>query len=377
MIKLIDFGCAAWEGGPPGSVVQTCYYRAPEVTLGLSWTYPCDMWSVGCIILELFEMRRTFDTLSTAQHLALMERVCGEMPKHMLSQAACLPTAQHLIDKRKCRILWPECSGGSKSARRSASREEAVLLTMPLATRLAQPSLFPLSLFLQGLFRLDPMERSTPTSALSSDWLQSNCPTPVPSYRSLRSACATPVAFPNFPSDVVVPPHMPAASDFNFDVPAHAPLLWPADALQAPDLRRRAGCGDAGRPGQTWPLLGCQSRQQAGAGPGVSDALPSLIARCCSAGALRQTLQESKERVVDAESWNRSCGVERAGGAPTGLMMPTAPMSAMVPPTQPMRCMQGMPGPLLVPNALAPALSAPLLPSGVMAGPWGTRLGSL
>lgn len=27
--------------------------RAPEVILGLGWTYPCDMWSVGCIIVEL------------------------------------------------------------------------------------------------------------------------------------------------------------------------------------------------------------------------------------------------------------------------------------------------------------------------------------
>ena len=27
--------------------------RAPEVILGLGWSYPCDIWSLGCIFLEL------------------------------------------------------------------------------------------------------------------------------------------------------------------------------------------------------------------------------------------------------------------------------------------------------------------------------------
>ena len=31
--------------------VATC--RAPEVILGLGWTFPCDIWSVGCILVEL------------------------------------------------------------------------------------------------------------------------------------------------------------------------------------------------------------------------------------------------------------------------------------------------------------------------------------
>jgi serine/threonine protein kinase len=36
-------------------------YRAPEVCLGLEWTFPCDMWSVGCILVELLEGERVFD----------------------------------------------------------------------------------------------------------------------------------------------------------------------------------------------------------------------------------------------------------------------------------------------------------------------------
>ena len=36
------------------SVVCTRHYRPPEVVLGLGWSYPCDIWSVGCILMEMY-----------------------------------------------------------------------------------------------------------------------------------------------------------------------------------------------------------------------------------------------------------------------------------------------------------------------------------
>ena len=52
-IKVIDFGSATFEANYHSSVVSTRHYRAPEVILGLGWTYPCDIWSIGCILVEL------------------------------------------------------------------------------------------------------------------------------------------------------------------------------------------------------------------------------------------------------------------------------------------------------------------------------------
>lgn len=52
-IKLIDFGSTTFEHQDHTYVVSTRHYRAPEVILGLGWNYPCDMWSVGCILVEL------------------------------------------------------------------------------------------------------------------------------------------------------------------------------------------------------------------------------------------------------------------------------------------------------------------------------------
>lgn len=35
-------------------MVCVCYYRAPEIILGLPFCEAIDMWSLGCVIAELF-----------------------------------------------------------------------------------------------------------------------------------------------------------------------------------------------------------------------------------------------------------------------------------------------------------------------------------
>lgn len=52
-IKVIDFGSSTFEEAHHSSVVSTRHYRAPEVILGIPWSFPCDIWSIGCIIVEL------------------------------------------------------------------------------------------------------------------------------------------------------------------------------------------------------------------------------------------------------------------------------------------------------------------------------------
>nr|POE94068.1 serine/threonine-protein kinase afc2 [Quercus suber] len=52
-MKVIDFGSTAYEHQDHNYIVSTRHYRAPEVILGLGWSYPCDIWSIGCILVEL------------------------------------------------------------------------------------------------------------------------------------------------------------------------------------------------------------------------------------------------------------------------------------------------------------------------------------
>ncbi len=53
IVQVIDFGSATFEEAYHSTIVSTRHYRAPEVVLGLGWSYPADMWSIGCIIAEL------------------------------------------------------------------------------------------------------------------------------------------------------------------------------------------------------------------------------------------------------------------------------------------------------------------------------------
>ncbi len=76
-IRLIDFGSATFEEEYHSAVVSTRHYRAPEIILGLGWSYPCDIWSIGCILVEFFTGDALFQTHDNIEHLAMMENVCG------------------------------------------------------------------------------------------------------------------------------------------------------------------------------------------------------------------------------------------------------------------------------------------------------------
>jgi dual-specificity kinase len=76
-IRLIDFGSATFQDEYHSSVVSTRHYRAPEIILGLGWSFPCDIWSIGCILVEFFTGDALFQTHDNLEHLAMMEAVVG------------------------------------------------------------------------------------------------------------------------------------------------------------------------------------------------------------------------------------------------------------------------------------------------------------
>ena len=54
LLKVIDFGSSCYEKEKVYTYIQSWYYRAPEVILGIPYTTAIDMWSLGCIAYELF-----------------------------------------------------------------------------------------------------------------------------------------------------------------------------------------------------------------------------------------------------------------------------------------------------------------------------------
>ncbi|KAL8152649.1 hypothetical protein V2J09_010409 [Rumex salicifolius] len=113
-IKLIDFGSTTYQNQDHNYVVSTRHYRAPEVILGIGWNFPCDMWSIGCILVELCSGEALFQTHENLEHLAMMERVLGPLPQHMILRAD--SRAQKYF-RRGSRLDWPEGAPSRESMR--------------------------------------------------------------------------------------------------------------------------------------------------------------------------------------------------------------------------------------------------------------------
>ncbi|PKI83788.1 Kns1p [Malassezia vespertilionis] len=79
-IRLIDFGSATFNDEYHSGVVSTRHYRAPEIILGMGWSFPCDAWSLGCILIEFYTGDALFQTHDNLEHLAMMEMVLGRLP---------------------------------------------------------------------------------------------------------------------------------------------------------------------------------------------------------------------------------------------------------------------------------------------------------
>lgn len=87
LINVIDFGSAIFNDEYHSELVSTRHYRAPEIVLGTGWSFPCDLWSLGCILVELVTGEALFKTHENLEHLAIMEKVIGEkIPLSMIKK---------------------------------------------------------------------------------------------------------------------------------------------------------------------------------------------------------------------------------------------------------------------------------------------------
>jgi len=93
--RLIDFGGATFHDEHHASMINTRQYRAPEVMLGLGWSYPSDIWSCGCILPELLTGTQLFQTHQNTEHFALMQKILGKPLDEAMALKALKPFSQH------------------------------------------------------------------------------------------------------------------------------------------------------------------------------------------------------------------------------------------------------------------------------------------
>ena len=84
-LKIIDFGSSCFENNNTNSFyIQSRYYRAPEILLGLQYSYPIDMWSFGCIIFELYTGFPLFNSMNQKDHMQCIMDVLGVPPNQLI-----------------------------------------------------------------------------------------------------------------------------------------------------------------------------------------------------------------------------------------------------------------------------------------------------
>ena len=86
-IKLTDFGSSCLKNTIIFSQVQSLFYRAPEVILGIPYTQAIDIWSVGLVTVELFLGRPLIPGYSEYDQLKKIIQLIGKIPDSMLEKA--------------------------------------------------------------------------------------------------------------------------------------------------------------------------------------------------------------------------------------------------------------------------------------------------
>uniref|UniRef100_A0A672ZNE5 non-specific serine/threonine protein kinase n=1 Tax=Sphaeramia orbicularis TaxID=375764 RepID=A0A672ZNE5_9TELE len=85
-VKVIDFGSASHVSKAVCSTyLQSRYYRAPEIILGLPFCEAIDMWSLGCVIAELFLGWPLYPGASEYDQIRYISQTQGLPAEYLLS----------------------------------------------------------------------------------------------------------------------------------------------------------------------------------------------------------------------------------------------------------------------------------------------------
>jgi len=170
-IKVIDFGSSCFENEKVYTYIQSRFYRSPEVILGMTYGMPIDMWSLGCILAELYTGVPIFPGENEQEQLACIMEVFG-------------PPEKHLIEKSTRKKLFfdsmgkPRLTVSSKGRRRRPSSK-----TLQQVLKCDDD---PFLDFLARCLRWDPDRRLKPDEAIRHEFItgqKTSVPVPRPIAR--------------------------------------------------------------------------------------------------------------------------------------------------------------------------------------------------
>jgi len=85
-IKVIDFGSSCRSNNQMYSYIQSRFYRSPEVLLGLPYTVAIDVWSLGCILVEMHTGEPLFSGSDQFDQMRKIVKILGMVPDDIVIQ---------------------------------------------------------------------------------------------------------------------------------------------------------------------------------------------------------------------------------------------------------------------------------------------------
>lgn len=193
IIKIIDFGSACDERQTVYTYIQSRFYRSPEVLLGLPYSAAIDMWSLGCIVVELFLGLPLFPGSSEYNQVARITEMLGLPPSWMLEMGKQSGEFFHKdaddFGRRTYRLKTMEQYSREHSTKEQPSKKYFSATTLPdiiknypmprknmkqaeIDREMANRTSF--IDFAQGLLNLNPLERWTPNQAKLHPFITQN-----------------------------------------------------------------------------------------------------------------------------------------------------------------------------------------------------------
>ena len=161
-IRLIDFGSACEIGRERFDYIQSRFYRAPEVILGIPYGPPMDLWSFGCVVAEMIMGKPLFSGENEQEVLDGMMQILGKPPVEYLAKGKY--SSKYFYDDWKRKPLHIRSTSIPK-------RKRIGVLSLSQATKIHDDLLLDL---IQKCLEWDPSERITASQALLHPWFQSS-----------------------------------------------------------------------------------------------------------------------------------------------------------------------------------------------------------
>ena len=141
--------------------IQSRFYRAPEIMLGIPYTAAIDMWSFGCIIAELHSGLPLFPGESEREQMSLLIEILDVPNNAVIAKS---PYRHKFFDKQNKAYIMDNIKG-----------EKKIPASKPLPLMIECDDEHFLD-FVERCLDWDPETRMTPDEALRHIWILEGLP---------------------------------------------------------------------------------------------------------------------------------------------------------------------------------------------------------